>query len=53
MVKIKRIMFFSPNIEDGGIEKNIIILGNYLIKKKFQVEILYHKISPNIKKKTK
>ena len=25
----KKIIFFAPNIEDGGIEKNIIILGNY------------------------
>lgn len=51
MNKNKRIIFFSPNIEDGGIEKNIVILGNYLIKKKFKVEILYHKISSNIKSK--
>lgn len=51
MTKYKRIIFFSPNIEDGGIEKNIVILSNYLIKKKLKVEILCHKISPNVKKK--
>ena len=26
----KKIIFFVPNIDDGGIEKNLIILSNFL-----------------------
>ncbi len=47
----KKIIFFAPNIEDGGIEKNIVILGNYFISKNKEIEIVYSNISKNIKKR--
>ena len=47
----KKIIFFAPNIEDGGIEKNIIILGNYFTSQNKEVEIIHSNISENIKKK--
>ena len=46
----KKIIFFAPNIEDGGIEKNIIILGNYFTSQNKEVEIIHSNISENIKK---
>ena len=30
---IKNIIFFIPNIDDGGIERNLILLSNYFLKK--------------------
>ena len=48
---MKKIIFFMPNIERGGIEKNLIILCNYFQKKNFEIEIFYSKISEEIKKK--
>ena len=48
---MKKIIFFMPNIERGGIEKNLVILGNYFLKRKFKVEIFYSRISLDIKKK--
>lgn len=47
----KKIIFFAPNIEDGGIEKNIILLSDFFIKKNYVVEIIFSKISPKIRKK--
>ena len=47
----KKIIFFAPNIEDGGIEKNIILLSDYLIKNNYFIEIVYSKISKKIKKR--
>ena len=46
---IKDIIFFIPNIDDGGIERNLILLSNYFLKKKYKVKILYSRISPKIK----
>ena len=48
MDKIKKIIFFIPNIEQGGIEKNFLILIKYFLKKNFKVEVLYSEISKNI-----
>ena len=48
---INKIIFFAPNIEDGGIEKNIINLGNYFVSKNTKVEIIYSSISAKVKKK--
>lgn len=48
---IKKIIFFVPNIDDGGIEKNLIILSNFFIKKKYEVEIIYSRITKNINDK--
>ncbi len=47
----KKIIFFAPNIEDGGIEKNIILLGDYLVRNNYPVKIIYSRISHKIKKK--
>ena len=48
MNKIKKIIFFIPNVERGGIEKNFIILTKYFSNKNYKVEVLYSKISKNI-----
>ena len=48
---IKKIIFFVPNIDDGGIEKNLVILSNFFIKKKYKVEIIYSRITKNINDK--
>lgn len=48
---IKKIIFFIPNIDDGGIEKNLIILGNYFFNNGHKVDIIYSRISLNVKKK--
>ena len=47
----KKVIFFAPNIENGGIEKNIVSLGNYFISQNINIEIIYSKISIKIKKK--
>ena len=36
----KKILLFIPSIEEGGVEKNLYIVSNYLIKKKLRLEIL-------------
>ncbi|WP_435090545.1 glycosyltransferase [Candidatus Pelagibacter bacterium nBUS_30] len=46
---MKKIIFFMPNIERGGIEKNLILLSMYFINKDYGVEIIFSKISKNIK----
>jgi len=47
---IKKIIFFIPNIDDGGIEKNLVILSDFFISRGYSVEIIYFRISSNIKK---
>ncbi len=36
----KRLIIFIPSIEEGGVEKNLYIVANYLIKKDLDVKIL-------------
>ena len=36
----KKLIFFIPSIEDGGVEKNLFIVANYLAKKKMKIEVL-------------
>ena len=48
---MKNIVFFIPNIERGGIEKNLIILSNYLTKKNYITDIICSKISQEVKTK--
>ena len=48
---IKKIIFFIPNIDDGGIEKNLITLSNFFIVKNYSVKIIYSRITKNIKNK--
>ena len=45
---MKKIVFFIPNIEKGGIEKNLVILSNFLVKNNYVVEIYYAEISKEI-----
>lgn len=46
---LKKIIIFMPNIEKGGIEKNLIILSNFFIKY-FNIIIITSSISKEIKK---
>ena len=48
---MQNILLFIPNIEQGGIEKNLVILSNYFFKENYNVEVIYGKISPEIKNK--
>lgn len=48
MINKKKIIFFIPNIEKGGIEKNFLILTKYFSKKNYVVEVLYSQISKEI-----
>lgn len=45
----KGIVLFMPTIENGGIEKNLILLSEYFIKKKIKTTILTASIRNNIK----
>ena len=36
----KKILIFIPSIEDGGVEKNLYITSNYLIKKNLNIDLL-------------
>ncbi len=51
----KKIIIFIPSIEDGGVEKNLFIISNYLNKRGLSVELLssnydkLHKFSKDIK----
>ena len=36
----KKIIMFIPSIEDGGVEKNLFVVSNYLYANNFSVEIL-------------
>ena len=36
----KKLIIFIPSIEDGGVEKNLFEVSNYLSKKKYSLEIL-------------
>ncbi len=45
----KKLLFFMPSIEEGGVEKNLFIISNYIQKKKIKVEVL----TCNYNKKTK
>ena len=38
--KNKKLIFFIPSIEEGGVEKNLFVVANYLVKKNINVEVL-------------
>ena len=40
MKKSKSLLIFIPSIEDGGVEKNLYLVANYLAKKNVSVKIL-------------
>jgi len=39
-VKEKKIVIFMPSIEDGGVEKNLFLISNFLIKKISNISII-------------
>ena len=49
MIQKKKLIIFNPSIEDGGVEKNLYLLSNYLVKKINNIEL----ISSNPEKKKK
>ena len=36
----KKLIIFIPSIEEGGVEKNLFIVANYLVQKKINIEVL-------------
>ena len=36
----KKLIIFIPSIEEGGVEKNLFIIANYLAQKKLNIEVL-------------
>jgi hypothetical protein len=36
----KKLIIFIPSIESGGVEKNLFIISNYLIKKFEKIELI-------------
>ena len=36
----KNILIFCPSIEDGGVEKNLYLISNYLAKNKYKVDVI-------------
>ena len=40
MKKNKSVIIFIPSIENGGVEKNLYIIANYISKKKIPVKII-------------
>jgi glycosyltransferase involved in cell wall biosynthesis len=48
MSNIKTIIFFMPNIERGGIEKNFLLLSEYFLSKNYRVEVLCSNISKHV-----
>ena len=37
---MKKLLIFIPSIEDGGVEKNLFLITNYLIKKNLDVSLI-------------
>ena len=44
MEKNKKLIIFIPSIEDGGVEKNLFIISNYLLKKLKHFLITYNNL---------
>ena len=40
MKKAKSLLLFIPSIENGGVEKNLYLIANYLAKTSLSVKIL-------------
>ena len=36
----KNIIFFMPSIEGGGVEKNLVIIANYFVKKFSKISLI-------------
>ena len=39
-MKEKKIVIFMPSIEDGGVEKNLFLISNFLIKKFNKISVI-------------
>ena len=40
MKKTKSLLIFIPSIENGGVEKNLYLIANYLVKKNLRIKVL-------------
>ena len=40
MDKNKKVILFMPSMDGGGVEKNLIIVANYLVNKNFNVILI-------------
>ena len=40
MKKTKSLLIFIPSIENGGVEKNLYLIANYLAKKNIHIKVL-------------
>ena len=47
MMKNKKLVIFNPSIEDGGVEKNLYLIANFLVDNNINVNV----ITANIEKK--
>jgi len=50
-MKFKEIIFFYPSFEKGGVEKILIILIKYFLKKKIKITLISSKINKKINHK--
>ena len=50
---MKELIIFNPSIEDGGVEKNLYLITNYLCEKDLNISIISTDIEKkkNLKKK--
>ena len=39
-MKKKELIIFMPAMDGGGVEKNLILIANYLIKKKINLSLI-------------
>ena len=66
MIRKKNLILFMPSIEGGGVEKNLILIANYFIKKKIKLSLITYQnkfrkeldkkiniVTPKIKKENK
>ena len=37
---MRELLIFVPSIEDGGVEKNLFLVSNYLARKKLKIKII-------------
>ena len=49
----KKLIFFMPSMEGGGVEKNLIIIANYISKKNIDINLISYdtKFKKNFDKK--
>ena len=48
----KSVLLIMPNVEKGGIEKNLILLTSYLVKN-FKITLVCGEISGEVRKKNR